>query len=173
MEKYVEGSMSKDEIVRVKAKFHWFVWIKFWFNFVFFGGVALACGVAGLNMYFGDKMIFAAIFGVIALVMAFYVYVDYLKLRYTEMACTNFRVIYKTGIVSLRTAEIKTDKIESIQIEQTFWGRIFGCGNIIFSGTGTAKVEFFDVSNPWNIKTKIEEAMADNAKENRKKKDDD
>ena len=112
-------------------------------------------------MYSNDNVVFAIIFGVIALLMAIYVLFTFLKLKLTEMACTNRRVIFKSGIVSLKTAEVKVDKIESIQIEQTFWGRILGCGNIIFSGTGTTKVEFFNVSRPWKIKTEIEEVLSD------------
>lgn len=160
---YVEGSMAKDEFVQVRAKYHWLVWLKFYVNLLFFGGVAVACVAAGIGMYSKDKPMFALIFGAIALVTAIYILFVFLKLKLTEMACTNRRVIFKSGIVSLKTAEVKVDKIESIQIEQTFWGRILGCGNIIFSGTGTTKVEFFNVSRPWKIKTKIEEVLSESS----------
>ena len=86
------------------------------------------------------------------------------------MVCTSRRVVFKTGIISIKTAEIKIDKIESIQIEQSFWGRILGYGNICFSGTGTAKVEFFYVDNPWQIKPQIEEAIDESLKGDNKKK---
>ena len=164
MEKYFEGSMTKDEFVKVRAKYHWLVWLKFYLNLLFFGAVAFVCAVAGAKMYFSEQTIFAAIFVAISFVLGLYILLEFLRLKLTEMACTNRRIIFKTGIVSLKTAEVKVDKIESIQSEQTFWGRILGCGNIIFSGTGTTKVEFFNVSGPWKIKTKIEEVLAENPK---------
>ena len=49
---YVEGSMAKDEFVKVKAKYHWLVWLKFYFNLLFFGGVAVACLHKGMDSYY-------------------------------------------------------------------------------------------------------------------------
>ncbi len=159
MESYVEGSMGKDEFVQVKAKYHWFVWIGFYFKLLIFGGITLFCAYAASKFYFSDRPLRALIFLFLVVALILYIFVAFLRLKLTEMACTNRRVVYKTGIIAIKTEEIKLDKIESIQIEQTLFGRIFGCGNISFSGTGTSKVDFYDVSNPWKVKTKIEEAM--------------
>lgn len=165
MEKYVEGSMSKDEIVQVKAKYHWLVWAKFYVSLFFWGLIALVCAFVSLKMYSYDNENLAIIFLIMTLFILFYILWILFELKLTEMACTNKRIIYKTGIISLKTEEIKVDKIEAIQIEQTFWGRILGYGDIIFSGTGTTKVKFCDVSNPWKIKSKIEEALDETVKE--------
>ncbi|MBP5399159.1 MAG: PH domain-containing protein [Alphaproteobacteria bacterium] len=170
MENYVEGSMAKDEVMQVRAKFHWLVWLKFYVSLLFWGIVVLLCGYTGIKMYFEDNGFLSSVFLLIALLALIYILWVFLKLKFTEMACTNKRIIYKTGVISLKTAEIKVDKIESIQIEQTFWGRIFGCGNIIFSGTGTAKVKFYDVSNPWQIKTRIEESLDEGVSKQKRKR---
>lgn len=101
----------------------------------------------------------AAALLIMACVLGVYPFLLYLSLHLTEMVCTNRRVVYKTGIISIKTEEIKVERIESIQVKQTFWGRVFGYGNILFSGTGSAKVEFFDVDNPLQVKARIEEAV--------------
>lgn len=156
---YVEGSLARDESIKVRAKYHWVAWLEFLFAFFTLGFAALLCWLLAAQMYVDDERELAygtTAFGAFLAAAPFYIY---LKLALTEMACTSRRVVFKTGIISIRTAEIKIDKIESIQIEQTFGGRILGYGDICFSGTGTAKVEFFKVDNPWRIKPQIEEAI--------------
>ena len=159
MEKYVEGNMIKDEFVRVLAKYHWFVWMKFFASLIFWGLISFVCAIVGIKLYFSDNKILAKIFLVTATFSFGYIIWMFLGLRLTEMVCTNKRVVCKTGVISVKTAEIKVDKIEAIRIEQTVMGRIFGFGNIIFSGTGTTKVEFCNVSNPGKVKAKIEETL--------------
>lgn len=172
---YVEGSLARDESIKVRAKYHWVAWLEFLFAFFTLGFAAFLCWLLAAQMYVDDEKELAygtTALGVLLAAAPFYVY---LKLALTEMACTSRRVVFKTGIISIRTAEIKIDKIESIQIEQTFGGRILGYGDICFSGTGTAKVEFFKVDNPWRIKPQIEEAIDESLRQKAGKiaKDDD
>jgi uncharacterized membrane protein YdbT with pleckstrin-like domain len=54
----------------------------------------------------------------------------------TEIAVTNLRVIYKRGFIKRHTAEMNMDKIESVTVTQTIWGRILGYGTIHIRGTG-------------------------------------
>lgn len=156
---YVEGSLAKDESIKVRAKYHWVAWLEFCFVFCTLGVAALLCWLLAAQMYADAETELAYWTIAVGCVLAASPVYVYLKLALTEMACTSRRVVFKTGIISIKTAEIKIDKIESIQIEQTFGGRILGYGDICFSGTGTAKVEFFKVDNPWQIKPQIEEAI--------------
>ncbi len=163
-EGYVAGSCAKDETVKVRAKFHWIVWLKFYISSITMGAISAFCWLVAWQMYIDNEpemAIGTIIFGGLFLIYPLYLF---LKLELTEMASTNRRVVYKTGIISVETAEIKIDKIESIQIVQSFWGRVLGYGDICFSGTGTAKVYFYYVDNPWRIKPQIEEAIDDSLK---------
>ena len=67
--------------------------------------------------------------------------------RTTEMAYTNKRVIIKTGIISRDTDEIRSDRIESIDIKQSILGRIFGFGTIYVTGTGGKIIALENVTN--------------------------
>jgi len=87
--------------------------------------------------------------------------IGWLNLYTTEMVVTNKRVICKKGFISVDTEEIKNAKIESVEIKQSFLGRIFKYGTIYFSGTGTSKVKFRAIDNPWAIKSKIETIIGD------------
>ena len=76
-----------------------------------------------------------------------------------EMVVTNKRVVLKKGLISVRTDEIKNEKIEGVSFDQGIVGRILGYGDIYFSGTGTTKLKFSDVKDPVWTKSKLEEII--------------
>lgn len=81
-------------------------------------------------------------FGLIFLISA------YLKYISTEIAITNKRVIAKFGFISRKTTEISIDRIESIQVDQGIWGRIFNYGSLVVSGAGTPQAPIPGISEP-------------------------
>jgi len=66
----------------------------------------------------------------------------------TELAITNKRVIAKFGLISRSTIEINLPKIESVQVRQGIFGRIFNYGSIIVSGAGNPQAPVPAISNP-------------------------
>ncbi len=80
--------------------------------------------------------------GLIFLVIA------YIRYKTTELAFTNKRVIAKFGFISRHTVEININKVESIQVNQNVWGRIFNYGTLILSGAGTPQAPIPGISNP-------------------------
>lgn len=79
-----------------------------------------------------------------------------LKYLFTEYGLTNKRVITKTGIISRSTEEMKLSKVETVEIKQGILGRILGYGSVIVSGTGSSNVIISKVSNPIEVKKKID-----------------
>src|SRR5262249_59455107 len=49
----------------------------------------------------------------------------------TEMAVTDRRIIYKRGFIRRHTIEMHLDKVESVDVDQSILGRIFGFGDIL------------------------------------------
>lgn len=78
--------------------------------------------------------------------------IPYLYNRFSEFVITNRRVVIKTGMVSVKTFEMNLSKIESINVSQTFLGRVLGYGTLTVIGTGGTKEEFTDISNPIQFK---------------------
>lgn len=66
----------------------------------------------------------------------------------TELAITNKRVIAKFGLISRSTIEINLQKIESIQVNQGIFGRIFNFGSIVVSGAGNPQAPIPGISSP-------------------------
>jgi len=66
----------------------------------------------------------------------------------SEYAITNRRVIVKTGFISRQSFEMNLSRIESVEVDQSFWGRILGYGSITIIGTGGTRELFNNISNP-------------------------
>ena len=81
---------------------------------------------------------------------------EWLRLRTIEHGVTNKRVIYKQGIVSRQTEEMKLGSIETVEIEQGVWGRMLGFGDVKVTGRGISDLVFRRVADPLGVKRQIE-----------------
>lgn len=78
--------------------------------------------------------------------------------RYTdEFAVTNRRVIVKTGLISRKTLEMNLSKIESVNVDQSIFGRLLGYGTITIIGTGGTRESFPNISKPLLFRKKFQE----------------
>jgi len=93
----------------------------------------------------------------IALIAAIY---EWIRLRSIEQGVTNRRVVRKTGIVSRATEELRLASIETIDLHQSVWGRIFGFGDIVLTGRGESSMIFGRLARPLEAKRAIEGAYA-------------
>ena len=81
---------------------------------------------------------------------------EWLKLRFTEMGVTNKRVIFKTGIISRHSEEMKISSIETVDIEQGILGRILGYGTVKVTGKGISDLVLTRLNDPLDVKRRIE-----------------
>jgi len=66
----------------------------------------------------------------------------------TEIAVTNFWVIYVQGFIQRRSVEIHMDKVESVDVDQSVLGRMLDYGTVIVRGTGATLEPFRDIDRP-------------------------
>lgn len=76
----------------------------------------------------------------------------------SEFAVTNRRVIIKVGIIQRRTLELNLSKVESIEVEQSIWGRMFSFGDIEVIGTGGTREQFSRIGDPLGFRKAVAEA---------------
>lgn len=76
----------------------------------------------------------------------------------TEIAITNNRLIYKRGLVARYVGEMSIDRIEGVNVLQTFWGRLLGYGRIMVRGMGVGEVILPPIENPIAFRKAIEKA---------------
>ena len=73
----------------------------------------------------------------------------------TELAITDRRVIYKSGLLSRHTLEMNRSKVESVDVDQSILGRMFGFGTIILRGTGGSLEPMRMISDPLVFRSHI------------------
>jgi uncharacterized membrane protein YdbT with pleckstrin-like domain len=92
-------------------------------------------------------------FGLLVLLAAF------IRYRSTEMAVTNRRVIAKFGFVSRETVELSLQRIESVQVHQGVFGRLFNYGTLVVAGAGMPSAPIQGVSAPLEFRRKVFESQ--------------
>jgi uncharacterized membrane protein YdbT with pleckstrin-like domain len=147
---YVDSVKQADETVVYRGKLHWIIygWAIFFLllAIVFF---VLARVLPGLRTFL---LIVAAGALLLALVSAVR---GWFTQWITEIAVTNLRVIYKTGFIRRRTAEMNMAKVESVTVNQPFWGRLLGYGTVHVMGTGEGIEHLHRVSHPIELRGAI------------------
>jgi len=100
----------------------------------------------------------------LALLAAVY---EWIRLRSIEQGVTNRRVIRKTGIMSRATEELRLASIETIDLHQSAWGRLFGLGDVVLTGRGESSMVFARLAAPLDAKRAIESAYAAHVEDQR------
>jgi len=73
----------------------------------------------------------------------------------TELAVTDRRVIYKTGILQRHSMEMNRSKVETVGVNQSILGRVLGYGTIIVRGTGGSFEPIQFIGDPLTFRSHI------------------
>ena len=128
---YIDESLIEGESILHRARVSW--WSQFGLVLL---GVILLIVVVGL----------------------FFFVAAWVRVRSTEIAITNRRVIAKFGFIKRHTVEINLDKVEALRVEQGFWGRVLNFGTIFISGAGTSVAPIRDIADPLVFRRRFMEA---------------
>ena len=123
---YVENTLDGNEVVEFETKQHWIV---------FLPGIILL-PVWGLGL---PILILRAI-----------------TRETSEFAVTSKKVVIKVGWISRKTIEMNLSKIESIDVDQGIFGRIFGYGTIVVVGTGASRQRFKTIASPLEFRRTVQ-----------------
>jgi uncharacterized membrane protein YdbT with pleckstrin-like domain len=141
---YVETILEPGETVTHVARSHWRVYLP--------AGslLLLALGMAVLSSQIQANLAPAALIAGAALaLLAFASWVPaFVRRRTTELAVTNRRVIFKSGLFRRHTVEMNMSKIESVDVDQSIIGRILGFGTVTIRGTGGGVEPLRNIADP-------------------------
>lgn len=95
------------------------------------------------------------------LILTFLVYLLFamLIIQVTEYAITNKRVLAKKGLFSISTSGIVLNKVESVELYQSFLGRFLNYGTVIVSGVGGSKEIFPHIQSPEYFRNSLQEVI--------------
>ena len=91
----------------------------------------------------------------LGLVLLAWAWISY---KTTEFAVTDKRIIAKTGLVSRKTVEMFLDKVESLNVDQSVWGRMLDYGTVTIRGTGATSEPINNISAPLELRRYFMEA---------------
>jgi uncharacterized membrane protein YdbT with pleckstrin-like domain len=147
---YVAEVLQPGETLRFRTNIHWFVYLK--------AVLALIVGLALLGWYYAEgQSVFILLFGGVVFTLTALVLAvpAWLRRFATEVAVTNRRVIYKTGLIQRHTIEINIERIESADVDQSILGRIFGFGSITIRGTGEGVEPLRNIAQPLQLRNAV------------------
>jgi uncharacterized membrane protein YdbT with pleckstrin-like domain len=149
---YVQRVLQPNEKVLHESTIHWMIFIP--------GVLLMLVGLAGLVLYGLDSagnlqilsyslMAVGFIAGLLSLAMAWF------KRWTTEVAVTDKRIIYKQGFIRRHTVEMNMDKVESVDVDQSVFGRMFDYGDITVRGTGSGIEPLRKIDSPIQFRNAV------------------
>ena len=153
--RYVRRVLQPGETVVYETQLHWLIYLRAILALIICVILAVAALSTASNQtqYLSLALwIAAAIFALFALSAGLSAFV---RRATTELAVTNHRVIYKTGLLSRHTLEMNRSKVESVDVNQTILGRILGYGTIIVRGTGGSLEPMRRMTDPLTFRSHI------------------
>jgi uncharacterized membrane protein YdbT with pleckstrin-like domain len=151
--RYVRRVLQPGETIVYDTTLHWVIYLRtivLLIICVILAAAAVSTSDSqNISMAFGIAAIIFALLGLSAGVRAF------IRRTTTELAVTDHRVIYKTGLLARHTIEMNRDKVESVDVDQTLLGRIFGYGTIVVRGTGGSLEPIRNISDPLTFRSHI------------------
>ena len=151
--RYVRRVLQPGETIVYSTKLHWRVYIQailLVIACIIIAGAAVATNDnQGISLAFGIAAVIFALLALSAGLRAF------IRRATTELAVTDHRVIYKSGLLSRHTIEMNRDKVESVDVDQSLLGRVLGYGTVVVRGTGGSLEPIRNIGDPLSFRTHI------------------
>ena len=148
---YVATVLQPNEKVVYETGLHWLVYLPS----LVFCALAIAAAIGALFMS-NDTQSWGMIVAAFMAAIAFTLWLPaVVKRSSTEFAVTDQRVIYKAGIFARHSIEMNRNKVESVDVDQSILGRIFGYGKVTIRGTGGGLEPVADISDPLTFRSHL------------------
>jgi uncharacterized membrane protein YdbT with pleckstrin-like domain len=145
--------MRPDETLAFHTTIHWIV---YWPAVLFLLLAAVAYAVKEALHLQGREQTACVAAAVVFALLALIAFIRaFLRRLGTEIVVTNHRVLYKRGLLARHTVEMNVSKIETVDVEQTLWGRIFGYGDVVIRGTGGTFEPLVGIASPLQLRNSI------------------
>ncbi len=179
---YVQQSLGPDEELIHVGRFHWMYTFSammsiFW---GFFFCIAILVGALYLQRFTGfhfwsSEMPYDAsglerlralnpylkFFAFLMFVMGLYRFAHMMVIKATtEIAITNNRLVYKTGLLARYVGEISIDRIEGVNLLQGILGRLLNYGRVMIRGMGVGELVLPPIEDPVAFRKAIEKARS-------------
>jgi len=150
---YLQRILQPGETLRYVGRLHWIVYLP---GLVLFAITVAVAAVIIATSQFGnlvpylltalDLLMLASLLTLLAAAVRRWT---------TEIAVTDRRVIFKRGLIRRHTIEMNMDKVETVDVDQSLAGRLFGYGDIVVHGTGSSIEPFRKIAAPLDFRNQV------------------
>jgi uncharacterized membrane protein YdbT with pleckstrin-like domain len=150
--KYVEQVLQPGEKVVYATSLHWFIYLRAIQMVILAALCLIAAGIVSQQYLVLAFKLVALLFGLVAIFSALRALIRRVT---TELAVTDRRVIYKTGVFQRHSMEMNVSKVETVGVNQSILGRIFGYGTVVVRGTGGSFEPIAFIGDPLSFRSHI------------------
>ncbi len=154
---YPRNLIQDGETVALDLRPHWW-----YFSRNIFTAIPL---VIAMVLVFGEldgdaRKYTGILVGVVAIVWAGWLVLEYLQWTMTYFVVTSRRVIYRTGVLSKKGVEIPLERINNINFHQRIIDRIIGAGDLDIESAGRDGQTHFDfIRHPDGVQNEVYRQM--------------
>jgi uncharacterized membrane protein YdbT with pleckstrin-like domain len=146
--RYIDRILQPGETVVQSTTIHWIIYLPY--------ALILLVALFALTQMSGSN---GPIWGMVAIAFGFFggagCLMAWFKRWTTEIDVTDRRIVYKRGFIRRHTVEMNMDKVESVDVDQSIFGRLFNYGDIIIRGTGTGIEPLHNVDAPLEFRNHV------------------
>lgn len=147
---YLEGLLGENEQIIFETHQHWFVlfgkiFLELLLIAIIIGGSLAAAAFYHPNSIYGLGLVLIPLIGMLN---------DILVWRNKAYIVTNRRVIQISGVFNKDVVDSSLEKVNDVKLSQSFFGRVFGYGDIeILTASELGVNLFHEIHNPIEFKT--------------------
>jgi uncharacterized membrane protein YdbT with pleckstrin-like domain len=147
---YLEGLLGENEQIIFETHQHWFVlfgkiFLELLLIAIIIGGSLAAAAFYHPNAIYGLGLVLIPLIGMLN---------DILVWRNKAYIVTNRRVIQISGVFNKEVVDSSLEKVTDVKLSQSFFGRMFGYGDIeILTASELGVNLFHEIHNPIEFKT--------------------
>ncbi len=157
---YVTSTLQQNETPLHKTTVHWIIFLRAAISAIIFSVILVPISMA-LASYdkISPRPIGIGVFLVLVVLLVLQPVVTYLT---SEFVITDRRILIKVGFISRRSIEMFISKIESVDVSQDIFGRLFDYGTVTLRGTGGSAEPFRVIAHPIQFRNCIQRIQSHN-----------
>jgi uncharacterized membrane protein YdbT with pleckstrin-like domain len=147
--RYIEHILQPGETLVYSGRIHWIVYLPS----MIMGLLAVVALTRAGQGPTGQSWLIAAIG--LALAGATMMFSAWFRRWTTEIDVTDRRIVYKRGLIKRHTVEMNMDKVESVDVDQSVFGRLLDYGDITIRGTGIGIEPLHGIGAPLEFRNHV------------------
>ena len=155
---YVEKTLGNGEKIEHIVNFHW-LWMFFAYLFLTVGSVLAIVAFLYVPELLSQEQIDSAwvyLMPFFSFVAGLSIYLSMMIKKWTTVrVLTDTRFIKKTGWIMRKTEEIRIDRMEEINLDQSVLGRLFDYGDVKISGMGMGGIMLSMIDSPIEFQKRL------------------